>query len=262
MGIVSGIINILVAFVLPLVVAAYLLYKQPRTALWMAAGAVAYAVFHFFAQQVLFFPLISSQSWYILLSRSEPLAQALLFGFVSALFEEIGRVVIMVFLYRSTRKERSLFKGIVFGVGFGGIETVLIGVSTIVSLFLLGGGGTLPFSAIFSGFESAAFFVAQIAFSVMVLYSIIDHRPWYSLTAFVSHTVFSVICELSKTGILPVWLISIVLLLLAIGFLFWCYMALLRKRMPGSEDIKQDPNEEEYFGSYDTEAGIPGPKEN
>jgi uncharacterized membrane protein YhfC len=152
------------------------------------------------------------------MAYTQPIIYALFLGFSASLFEEGGRFITMKLLMRNKRR---FSDAVVFGIGHGGIEAILlVGINFIFALFytdLLASASTGLI--LLSGVERLFAVLLHISFSVMVFYSIKARRPIYLAYAFLLHMLVDsgvVILQYLGLGILPIELVLIVITALSV----------------------------------------------
>jgi uncharacterized membrane protein YhfC len=194
-------------------------------------GAIVFLV----TQVAIRIPLLSvlgRQQWYIEMSTNIYLI-ALFLGLTAGLFEEIGRYIVMKLFMK---KSLSWKNGVAFGIGHGGIEAiVLVGLTIlnylVMSLMINSGifdemiAANLPpaiaeqiklmlvdsptINFLAGGFERIMTMIVQIAFSIMVLYSVKFKKPAYLVYAILLHAVIDApVVILGSIG-LNVWIIEL-----------------------------------------------------
>jgi len=196
-------ISLLLSFVLPLV-AAVVLHKKLRFA-WkaVAVGAVVFLVFQILTRIPLL-GYLQQNLWYQAFSLSYPIISLLLIALSAGLFEEIGRYVgFRLFLKKHVDWE----SGIAYGIGHGGLESLLIGtafLNYLVYSILINAGkappqlsksvisalvDTAPPLFVVGGIERVLAFVVQVGLSLVVLYGIKSKRSTFLLLAIALHTL-------------------------------------------------------------------------
>jgi uncharacterized membrane protein YhfC len=164
-----------------------------------------------------------------------------LYGILAAgIFEEVGRYVMMRYMLPLHRAWKD---GVAFGIGHGGIESLLIGVLGGVQVFILGmllNAGQLesikiPASALQSlttvltapswvfllmGLERVFAFIFQIAMSVLVMYALRYGKIIFVLYAVVLHAFFDLMPAMYQAHIAPLWLTEIFVAVFALIALY------------------------------------------
>lgn len=224
-GVFGGILNILLSFVLPIAMVAYLMMKRPSTVLPTFLGAVTFAVFQLLLCTPLLEHWLQKTSWHQTMLAVSPFGLYLLYAIITALFAEGSRFVAMRFLMRRNRR---FIDGFAFGVGYGSVETVLVtGVGTIATMFLLGGVQN-GWSAVFAGIEGISMLMLHIVWSVLTLKTVVSRKLWMVLLAFLSHIFVEFAVTVAKEReMLSLWLLEI--LLLAVSVAAVIFVSKLRK---------------------------------
>lgn len=214
---------VLITLIAPLILGIYLAFRHKGFGLYIAGAAT------FVVSQMLFrLPLISAVfpqfSWYVWL-QLDPVWYALFLSATAGLVEEGGRWIALSWISRrrirnlsklnengistgeDESKEVSLKEGILFGLGHGGVEAVLlVGINALVSLLMwqqLSGSlaAFSPSMVLASGVERILAVIFHVGASLMVLYGIRVKRPvlWTS-AAMGAHTTlnFSAVTVMQK----------------------------------------------------------------
>jgi uncharacterized membrane protein YhfC len=158
----------------------------------------------FIAAQVLHLPLVFGMSAFL---QSLPLiANAILLGLLAGLFEETARYVLFKFILKNVKSWK---EGILVGLGHGGIEAILLGISVAATLIFMLNYRNLDLSTVpgipadqleaakqqviafwstpwymaLMGFVERIFAIClHVSLSVMVLYAVVDRKPiWFWL---------------------------------------------------------------------------------
>jgi uncharacterized membrane protein YhfC len=158
----------------------------------------------FIAAQVLHIPLVFGMSAFL---QSLPLiANAILLGLLAGLFEETARYVLFKFILKNVKSWK---EGILVGLGHGGIEAVLLGISVAATLMFMLNYRNVDLSTVpgipadqleaakqqVTAFWSTPWYMALMGFverifavclhvslSVMVLYAVVYRKPiWFWL---------------------------------------------------------------------------------
>ncbi len=196
-------ISLLLSLVLPLVVA-IVFHKKLRFA-WKSVlvGALVFLVFQILTRIPLLGYLQSALS-YQTFSMKYPLILSLLIALSAGLFEEIGRYVgFRLFL----RKHMDWEGGVAYGIGHGGLESLLVGtmlLNYLISAVVINLGrtslqvpasvvsalvDTAPPMLLIGGIERVLAFIVQIGLSLIVLYGIKSRRSTFLLLAIAIHTL-------------------------------------------------------------------------
>ncbi|WP_066052337.1 YhfC family intramembrane metalloprotease [Robertmurraya korlensis] len=185
-----------------------------------------------------------------------PWAFGLYGGFAAGIFEELGRYFLFIWLLK---KYQDFKGGLSFGVGWGGIEAVVIALSTVVPFILFATminagtfdssiGASLPSDQAATIKETVLnqgvshylwgiperFFalLMQIAFTLLVLLAVIKKKLLYVLLAIVAHAAIDFPVTFYQTGyIKSLWVIEMYLAF--VGVLSILIIKRLRKLLVG-----------------------------
>ena len=198
MKLISVLSAILIGIVLPVGAGIWLSAKKKGYLKPVLLGAATFFVFQIITRVPLLQLVLPKMLWYTILAQTQPVLLALFAGATAALFEEGGRWIVMSLLMKNRHR---LNDGLAFGVGHGGIEAVYILGITAVYLLL---DQTQPFAAanlLWGSFERICTMVVHIAWSVMVLKSVVLKKPLWLLLAFLLHTAIDMAAVLmSQAG--------------------------------------------------------------
>ena len=165
---------------------------------YLSSFLLGVATFTFF-QILIRIPILQSvlpfQAWYMNLTTfCHPLFHAAFLALTAALFEEVGRFIVMKLFMK---KQLRYGNGIAFGLGHGGIEAlILVGVNTAaILLYYLGiisaqSIGLMPGESVnmfLGGLERVLTIPVHVAWSVMVLRGIAVGKSRYLFIAIATH---------------------------------------------------------------------------
>lgn len=177
-------------------------------------GAVVFFLFQVVLRTPLLF-FLSSQPWFSDLLANLFFSAVVIGGFTAGLFEECGRYLGFRFILQ---KELSWKNGLAYGLGHGGIESIiLVGftyINNIVISLMINSGTFEQFVAqrvganvaaaikeqlvnlppsifIAAGVERVLTLIIQVALSLIVLYAVKRRRPLFLLVAILLHTVLN-----------------------------------------------------------------------
>lgn len=235
--------SLLLSFFLPpgLAIYCYLRLRFSLKALFV--GAAVFVIF----QMVTRLPLLiylSAQPWFADISANLFFTAVLIGGFSAALFEECGRYLGFRLILK---KELSWKNGLAYGLGHGGIESViLVGLAyinnVIIALMINGGvferfvapqmGSdaasalklqfiTMPpslFAA--AGVERLLTLMIQIALSLIVLYAVKRRQRLYLLLSIFLHTLLNAGVVYLQDGGADFWWIELFIAAFAAAALF------------------------------------------
>ncbi len=264
-SIVGMVVSLLICLVLPLGGLLWLVTrreggvrKYPKVGRAFAAGMVAFVL----SQVLTRIPLMT---W--LSTQDAPWAQWLVSGpvasFSAGLFEETGRLLVMLWLLRSFHR---WVDGISFGLGHGGIEAILlVGLTQLSSLaiaLLINTGQTAalgqlpagtrdqvvtaltdtsPLQFYLVGVERIAAIGLHVGLSVLILWGIVAGRRAFAwLIAVLIHGVFNLVAVLLVSSGLPNATLLTEGALLVMTIVLWAVFVLrCRPRFP--VDIQPAP---------------------
>jgi uncharacterized membrane protein YhfC len=129
MLIAAYVVSILGMILLPIVL--WIFFKRRFTLSWklVLAGGLT-----FIASQILHIPLVLGLNNFM--SGLSLMVNAIILGLLAGIFEETARYILFKFLLR---KSRSWKEGVLVGLGHGGIEAILVGISVASTLvFMIG----------------------------------------------------------------------------------------------------------------------------
>ena len=201
-------LSLAVELLLPIGLAIFFYRKQKISIKAVFVGVLVFSV----SQIVIRIPLlgyIQTTAWFTALQSTSLLSVSLLLGLSAGLFEEIGRYLGFRLLLKD-RLERK--NGIAFGIGHGGMESMYFGLLSVNNLtysILINTGAIskLPIDqptlkaikdtflntspALFgiAGLERIFAITIQIAFSLIVLYAVMNRKTIYLVLAVLLHGV-------------------------------------------------------------------------
>ena len=177
----STLINLLLSMSLPLGLAFLLVFRDKRRAKALLLGIITFLIFQVFTRIPLLQLVLPNQVWYILFTYEQPLLYLFLLALSAGLFEEIGRYLIM----KKWLSKGSFMEVFTFGVGHGGIESILI---VGLGVMLSDVSSVDDFSLIMGGVERVFAMCMHVAFSFLV-YTQISKRQKYGLVlSILAHT--------------------------------------------------------------------------
>jgi len=225
------IVTLLICFLLPAALVVYFYKRHKISLIAVLWGAIVFLVSQV-ATRIPLLTILGKQQWYMEMSSNIYLI-ALFLGLTAGLFEEVGRYIVMKFFMKKSLSWKS---GIAFGIGHGGIEAMVIVGLTILNYlimsFMINSGvfesmiaANLPqgvaeqiksmlvdtpaINFLAGGFERIMTMIIQIAFSVIVLYSVKFKKPVYLLYAILLHAVVDTPAVILGNMGLNVWTIEL-----------------------------------------------------
>jgi uncharacterized membrane protein YhfC len=211
LAIVFMIISLAICVLLPVILTVYFYKKYKISMSIVLIGALVFIVSQI-AIRIPLLAMLGKQQWYIDMSGNIYVI-ALFLGLSAGLFEEVGRYIAIRLFMKKTMNWKN---GVALGIGFGGIEAIaLVGLTIlnyIVMSFMINSGvfesmitaklppgvanqirslliGSPSVNFLAGGFERIMTMSIQIAFSVMVLYSVKFRKPLYLLCAILLHAL-------------------------------------------------------------------------
>ena len=198
----------------------------------------------FIASQVLHIPLVFGINSFL---QSLPLlVNAVLLGLLAGIFEDTARYILFKFLLRSARSWKA---GILVGLGHGGMEAILLGISVAATFAFMLSYRNVDLSTIPSipvdqlelakqqvatywstpwymalmGFVERIFAIClHVSLSVMVLYAVVDRKPIWFWLALLWHAFVDAVAVYvgQEVGILAVEGIVAVFAILSLWIVF------------------------------------------
>ena len=177
----ATIINLLLSMSLPLGLAFLLVFRDKGRVKALLLGIITFLIFQVFTRIPLLQLVLPNQVWYILFTYEQPLLYLFLLSLSAGLFEEIGRYLIM----KKWLSKGSFMEVFTFGVGHGGIESILI---VGLGVMLSDVSSVDDFSLIMGGVERVFAMCMHLAFTFLV-YTQISKRQKYGLVlSILAHT--------------------------------------------------------------------------
>lgn len=137
MDVVVRVVNVLLMLLPPFVLAVWMVRRWRVSWSLVGIGAITFVgaqILHIPFNTVLLLPWLQGLDIGALSTDWRLLVFALLVGLSSGVFEECGRYLVLRYVSRGARTWR---EALVFGVGHGGVEAVLLGVLVLISLVQL-----------------------------------------------------------------------------------------------------------------------------
>jgi len=204
-------LTIFICFLLPVILTIYFYKKYRISIAAVFTGALVFFVFQVITRMPLI-NVLSAQPWFVRFSQNTIL-YALALGLSAGLFEEIGRYL----GFRLLLKKRLEWKnGIALGIGHGGLEAILIAgfanINNLVFSVMINTGvfessiapslpsgtaeilrsqlvNTSPYLFAVAGIERVFAMALHIAFSVIVLYGVMNNKFRYVVYAILLHAL-------------------------------------------------------------------------
>ncbi len=201
----------LICIVVPAVIAAIMVKKYKASWKAFLVGAIVFTV----SQPLLRIPLLKqleNSTDFILFTYSMPVLYFIVLGFSAGVFEETGRYLGLRFFLKD---KLSWENGVVFGLGHGGAEAILIvGVNYLQLLFGLMTGQSVDQVAnipsylfLAGGLERILVVTAHVGMTMLVLYAVKYEKKIYFLYALLFHTLIDITIPIMRqAGVhLNVW---------------------------------------------------------
>ncbi|MEA5151622.1 MAG: YhfC family glutamic-type intramembrane protease [Oscillospiraceae bacterium] len=205
---ISCLFAVLCSIVLPAGAAALLCLRERRLVKPLLLGAGTFLVFQVLLRLPLIQLVLPKAGWYAVMSALYPGLYALFLGCTAALFEELGRFLVMRRFLRSSLRTAD---ALAFGVGHGGIEAVLlVGINSVALLF-----SPLPLAApslmFAAGVERLCTLVFHVCWSVMIMRAVRGKKPLWLALALLTHAALDTGAALASFAGVGVWYIELAL---------------------------------------------------
>ncbi len=225
---------------LPLFFAIYFGVKHKISLKVVFVGLLVFIVFSQFLEKLLHLYVLSWNQQSAQLLKDNPFLYALYGGLAAGIFEEVGRWIAFVLVLKMHREWKD---GVALGIGHGGVESLMLGVtlqvnnviySVLINLGLfdatLGAqltpamaayvksalADTPPLLFAMSGLERAMAFLLQVALSVLVLYGVKRKNLLWLFAAILIHAAVDFPAALYQSGVLSLWLVEGMLAVVAV----------------------------------------------
>lgn len=170
-------IVILICLMLPILFTLYFIKKKNARILPFLVGMLAFVISQIFLRIPLLQALQSNLSYQFFMMK-HPVILVLFLALTAGLFEESARAISFTCL---KKKPLSIYDALVFGLGHGGIEAILL-----VGLPLLQSQATL-LQVLPALLERIIAMLAHVMMSVIVWYGIVQHQHKYLMIAILVH---------------------------------------------------------------------------
>lgn len=223
----------------------FILFNKRRTGISikpLIVGSIGFIVFTQVLEKILHLVVITQFPNY----SDHPILFGIYGGLAAGLFEEVGRFILFTWLLKKYLDYKG---GLSFGVGWGGIEAVVLAFSTIlpnvIFAFMINSGtfesamaAQLPADQIsmikeslvnqnaiyylYGVFERFFAVFMQISFSLLVLLAVVRKKISYLIYAILIHAVIDFPLVFFQTGYMTsLWVIEIYLAVLGILSMFF-----------------------------------------
>lgn len=185
-----------ICFSVPLLLTV-LVYRKERAPLKaVVIGALVFIVF----QPLTRIPLLAAlqgSNWYFNNVQFSVWATAFLYSLSAAIFEECGRFLAFKLLLN---RDLHWAGGVAYGIGHGGIEAMLVGLTFISGITAL--DVVSPFYLVMPGIERLMTMAIQIGLSLVVLYSVRSNKFIWLFYAIFLHMLVDLPIPLVKNPVL------------------------------------------------------------
>ena len=189
------------SLILPIIVSLFLIVKKKQYFKVILVGVITFLIFQVFTRIYILQVILPSQVWYILFTYQYPILYVFLLSLSAGLFEEIGRYITMKYLLKSM----TIKDAIVFGIGHGGIESILL---VGVSLLMIN-PSTIPFqNFLMSGVERISAMILHCGFSVLVYQMLFRNKKYNLIYSIALHTLVNLVSVLLMMNNVNLWIIE------------------------------------------------------
>ena len=218
MELLATISTLIITFIIPFGVLGYLIVNNRKYLLAFGCGVLTFVVFQVLTRIPLLQLYLPNLTWYFKLVYEYPILHAVFLGLSAALFEELGRYILMSLLMK---KKRSFKNALFFGLGHGGVEAILmVGINTLLILIYYKGISGQPLMMLLAGAERLSAMTFHVLWSIMVMFTIKEKRPIYLLLAILTHFLLD-------TGVVLTQLVGIDIVIIEIGLLLFAVLAFI-----------------------------------
>lgn len=218
---IGSLFAILVSILLPMTVFVYSCLKKSYTVFLI--GAMTFVI----SQMILRLPLLSLlekySTNYLFFSATKPILYAIFLGITAALFEELARYVVMLYLVKS----KTWDKGVLFGLGHGGIEAIIFVGLPVLSVLISMPELVNNWQMFISGIERLSAIFIHIGFSVMVMQGVVKRKFHFVAIAIIIHSIID-----ASIGIIPqftstphsLFITEVLIFVTGIALLIYCIL--------------------------------------
>lgn len=231
-------ISLLLIFFSPIGLTIYMYKKYRISFKALFIGAAVFIVFQFLTRIPLL-TVLAGQPWYQSLTQNLLFSAVIVGGLTAGLFEEVGRYL----GYRLLLKKELAWKnGVAFGIGHGGIEAIgLVGLTYINNILMSAMINTGAFDStiaprvgantawqiknllittpsidfLMGGLERVFVIIVHIAFSLVVLYGVLNRKVIYVIFAILLHTAINAPAVLFVSQGVSIWYAELYILIFA-----------------------------------------------
>ena len=109
MDMIVSVLTLIISFVLPIAILLYLILVKRNYLISFLLGIICFAFFQLFTRIPLIEMYLPTIDWYFTMMYTQPLLYALFLGLSAALFEELGRYVVMRYILRKKTLDNAIF---------------------------------------------------------------------------------------------------------------------------------------------------------
>jgi uncharacterized membrane protein YhfC len=229
-------ISMAIAVLFPIILLIYFYRKHKISFKAVGIGAATFIVF-VTVEKLLQVPIFRPGSLFM----ENTILFSVTASLMAGIFEETGRYIAFTYILKKHRRWKD---GIAYGIGHGGIESVVIGGLSFFGLMITaimfnkgqmpGMEGLPPDAAqqlnelkqsmitsgwymyLLGGIERIMAVVTHIGFTMVVLYGVRNRKPLFLLYAILLHAGMDMFAALFQKGILNVWVVEGLVLVLAV----------------------------------------------
>lgn len=251
LSLIGMVFSLALSFLFPLILAIYFIRKYKTGILTLVTGAAVFILFALILEQLVHFLIIGPNSPIAESVKNSPLLLGLYGGFMAGIFEETGRLLAFLFILKKTQ---DWSHGVVYGIGHGGIESVLIvGLAYVNNLFLslTANSGQLetmkaaltaeqievlehgmqtiadtdPALFFVAGIERVLTLIIQIGLSVLVLYAIRKRKYLYFGLAILLHAALDFAAVFMNATVKNIYITELIVAVFAAAAIVWIIKA-------------------------------------
>jgi uncharacterized membrane protein YhfC len=232
----SMIVQIAISVLIPIIALVYCRKKYGISLKIVGVGIVFFMGFSQILEKTLHVYVFGNPAATELLKN--PFIYALYGGLTAGIFEELARFIAFFFLLKKYQEYKD---GLAYGIGHGGIESVLIGltagVQSLVFSFSINNGTfskmiekvpqlsavqdallhTPPYFYLLGGVERIVAFIMQIALTMLVLYSVKHKKYMFVGLAVFLHAFVDFFAALYQRGQINLFVTEGIMILFGIG---------------------------------------------
>lgn len=222
-------ISAILAFLVPIAIIVVMGVKRKLNWKAMLFGALLFVVFVLILERIMHYFVLGANPTQSIIYKN-PVLYMLYGGFAAGIFEETARLLCFKYLLK-VRDNESIYTGVSYGLGHGGIEAILLGgiaaVGNLVTSVMLNGGmlksvtaamsgqqldtfnqgingliNTPSYMFMISGVERMVALVLQIALSLFVFKAVMEKKWQYFAYAILIHAGIDMFAVLYQKSII------------------------------------------------------------